>query len=60
MTAPCDEHQSKESVETSESWNTNHSLQLDGEARPKHLTTKSEFFEDHMVTPGHPPLSEEF
>ena len=43
MTAPCDEHQSKESVETSESWNTNHSLQLDCEARPEHLTTKSDF-----------------
>ena len=43
MTAPRDEHQSKESVEASESWNTNHSLQLYSEARPEHLTTKSEF-----------------
>ena len=43
MTAPRDKHQSKESVEASESWNTNHSLQLDGEARPEHLTTKSDF-----------------
>ena len=43
MTAPRDEHQSKESVEASESWNTNHSLQLYSEARPEHLTIKSEF-----------------
>ena len=60
MTAPRDEHQSKESVEASESWNTNHPLKLDCEARPEHLTTKSEFYEDHMVTARRPPLSEEF